>query len=102
MYSYFFEKLRSELAAWEREWNTRSSKIRWHFTNNQAREKMASLYPKNEKIKYLILVEYVDVDLFSKYQRYTTLVPVHFSLVMFYQKLYNVSDQDKTELNRKK
>ena len=44
-----FEKLRSELAAWERERNTRSSKIRWHFTNNQAREKMASLYPKIEK-----------------------------------------------------
>ena len=38
------EKLRSELAAWER--NTRLSKIRWHFTNNHAREKMASLYPK--------------------------------------------------------
>ncbi len=44
-----FEKLRSELAAWERERNTRTSKIRWHFTNNQAREKIASLYPKIEK-----------------------------------------------------
>lgn len=43
------EKLRSELAAWERERNTRSSKIPWHFTNTQAREKMASLYQKIEK-----------------------------------------------------
>jgi hypothetical protein len=43
------EILRSELAAWERERNTRLSKICWHFTNNQAREKMSSLYPKIEK-----------------------------------------------------
>ena len=44
-----FEKLRSELAAWERERNTRTSKILWHCTNNQSREKIASLYPKIEK-----------------------------------------------------
>lgn len=44
-----FEKLRSELAAWERERNTRTSKIRCHFTSNHAREKMASLYPRIEK-----------------------------------------------------
>jgi len=40
------ETLSSELAAWERGRNARSSKIRWHFTNTEARTKMISLYPK--------------------------------------------------------
>lgn len=40
------EKLRSELSSWEKERNSNSAKINWHFTNNQAREKLISLYPK--------------------------------------------------------
>lgn len=40
------ETLSSELADWERGRNARSSKIRWHFTNTEARTKMISLYPK--------------------------------------------------------
>ena len=40
------EKLRSELSAWEIERNSNIAKINWHFTNNQAREKLISLYPK--------------------------------------------------------
>lgn len=40
------EKLRSELSAWEKERNINSSKINWHFTNNQARIRLISLYPK--------------------------------------------------------
>lgn len=40
------EKLRSELTAWEKERNIHTAKIRWHFTNNHAREKLISLYPK--------------------------------------------------------
>lgn len=40
------EKLRSELSSWEKERNSSLSKISWHFTNNQARVKLISLYPK--------------------------------------------------------
>lgn len=40
------EKLQSELLAWENARNSNSAKINWHFTNNQAREKLISLYPK--------------------------------------------------------
>ena len=40
------EKLRSELSSWEIERNSNIAKINWHFTNNQAREKLISLYPK--------------------------------------------------------
>lgn len=40
------EKLRSELSAWEIKRNTDISKITWHFTNDQARTKLISLYPK--------------------------------------------------------
>ena len=40
------ETLRSELSAWEIERNTNIAKINWHFTNNQAREKLISSYPK--------------------------------------------------------
>lgn len=40
------EKLRSELSTWEKERNTNTAKINWHFTNNQARVKLISLYPK--------------------------------------------------------
>ena len=42
------EKLRCELAVWEVNRNERSSTINWHFTNNQARTKLVSLYPKIE------------------------------------------------------
>lgn len=40
------EKLRSELSTWEKERNANIAKINWHFTNNQARVKLISLYPK--------------------------------------------------------
>jgi hypothetical protein len=40
------EKLRSELSTWEIDRNTNIAKINWHFTNNQARIKLISLYPK--------------------------------------------------------
>jgi len=40
------EKLRFELSAWEKERNVNTAKINWHFTNNEARVKLISLYPK--------------------------------------------------------
>ncbi len=40
------EKLDVELRAWESKRNTDVSKIKWHFTNDQARVKLISLYPK--------------------------------------------------------
>jgi len=40
------DNLRSELSIWEKERNVNTAKINWHFTNNQAREKLISLYPK--------------------------------------------------------
>jgi hypothetical protein len=40
------EKLSTELVAWESKRNTDISKINWHFTNDQARIKLISLYPK--------------------------------------------------------
>lgn len=40
------EKLRSELSSWEKERNVNTAKINWHFTNNEARVKLISLYPK--------------------------------------------------------
>ena len=45
------EKLQTELAAWERNRNSRASTINWHFTNNQPRIKLISLYPKNVATK---------------------------------------------------
>lgn len=42
----FIEKLRSELSSWEKERNSKSAEIHWHFTNNQARTKLVSLYPE--------------------------------------------------------
>ncbi len=39
-------KLRSELFTWEKERNVNTAKISWHFTNNEARVKLISLYPK--------------------------------------------------------
>ena len=39
-------KLQSELSSWETERNNRISTISWQFTNNQARTKLVSLYPK--------------------------------------------------------
>lgn len=40
------EHLKSELSAWEQDRNTANSKIKWHFKNKDAREKLISLYPK--------------------------------------------------------
>lgn len=40
------EKVRSELSAWEKERNNMKSKISWQFTTDDARVKLASLYPK--------------------------------------------------------
>jgi len=42
----YIEKLRSELSSWEKERNSKSAEIHWHFTNNQARTKLVSLYPE--------------------------------------------------------
>ena len=39
-------RLQSELSSWETERNNRISTISWQFTNNQARTKLVSLYPK--------------------------------------------------------
>ncbi len=39
-------KLRSELSSWEVERNNKISTINWQFTNNDARIKLVSLYPK--------------------------------------------------------
>jgi hypothetical protein len=47
------EKLGTELAAWESKRNTDISKINWHFTNDQARIKLISLYPKIIPIAYV-------------------------------------------------
>ncbi len=38
--------LRQELAAWETGRNHASANISWHFTTDNAREKLISLYPK--------------------------------------------------------
>ena len=40
--------LRQELAAWEADRNHAGANIRWHFTTENAREKLVSLYPKFE------------------------------------------------------
>ena len=40
------EKLKRELSVWEKEQNEKKSKIKWHFKNGNAREKLISLYPK--------------------------------------------------------
>lgn len=40
--------LRQELAAWETARNHAGANICWHFTTNNAREKLISLYPKFE------------------------------------------------------
>jgi hypothetical protein len=40
------EKLSSELSVWERERNCNTVKVNWHFTNDHARTKLISLYPK--------------------------------------------------------
>lgn len=39
-------KLRSELSSWEVDRNNKISTINWQFTNNHARTKLVSLYPK--------------------------------------------------------
>lgn len=40
------EILRKELNSWENERNENISLIKWHFTSDQAREKLITLYPK--------------------------------------------------------
>lgn len=40
------EMMHKEVAAWENHRNNRTKKINWQFTNEQARIKLASLYPK--------------------------------------------------------
>ncbi len=40
------EKLVSEIAAWERQRNDSGARIKWMFTSDQARTKMARAYPK--------------------------------------------------------
>ena len=42
------DELRQELAAWETDRNHTGADIRWHFTTDNAREKLVSLYPKFE------------------------------------------------------
>ena len=42
------DRLRQELAAWETDRNHVGANIRWHFTTDNAREKLISLYPKFE------------------------------------------------------
>jgi hypothetical protein len=41
-------KLRHELLAWESQRNSGNAKINWHFSIGDARERLASLYPKFE------------------------------------------------------
>lgn len=42
------DELRQELVAWETDRNHTSAKICWHFTADNARKKLISLYPKFE------------------------------------------------------
>ena len=42
------DTLRQELTAWEMDRNRADANICWHFTTDNAREKLASLYPKFE------------------------------------------------------
>ena len=42
------DKLKSELSAWESERNAKQAKVNWQFTNDKARIKLLSLYPKLE------------------------------------------------------
>lgn len=44
------DKLRHELKAWEADRNHAIARINWHFTANDAREKLISLYPKFDTI----------------------------------------------------
>lgn len=40
------DKLRQELESWEADRNHAIACINWHFTTDNAREKLISLYPK--------------------------------------------------------
>ena len=42
------DKLKSELSAWESERKAKQAKVKWQFTNDKARIKLLSLYPKLE------------------------------------------------------
>lgn len=44
------ERLEAEVAAWERQRNAAGARIRWMFTTDQAREKMARAYPHHSPI----------------------------------------------------
>lgn len=41
-------KVQQELKAWEKERNQECAKVIWHFTTQEARNKLISLYPKFE------------------------------------------------------
>lgn len=45
------ELLRQELAAWESDLNAHTTCIQWKFTIENARTKLASLYPKFDPIE---------------------------------------------------
>ena len=40
------ERLRRELSVWESKRNNNYAKVHWHFRTEDAREKLARLYPK--------------------------------------------------------
>ena len=42
------DKLKSELSVWESERNAKQAKVKWQITNDKARIKLLSLYPKLE------------------------------------------------------
>ncbi len=52
------ETLRLELSAWENVRNNANSKINWHFTTDNARTKLTSLYPKLSNFKYKSMRRY--------------------------------------------
>ena len=46
------DKLVSEIAAWQHQRNNSGAKIKWMFTAEKARTKMARVYPKLEAEQY--------------------------------------------------
>ena len=48
------ETLRNELSAWKTSRNQDGNAVKWHFTTNDAREKLLSLYPKFDNFSELI------------------------------------------------
>src|SRR6202166_149767 len=45
------QQLRSEIAAWERQRNASSSRIKWMFTTEKARDKMGRTYPEPASVR---------------------------------------------------